>query len=129
MKHTIRIAAFFSALALLAMPVIACAEATLTETPNVDPFTWQYLATIAGSSAFTLLVVQFLKAPLDTVLKMPTRAFAYCVSLAVMLVATAFTTGITPNSALLSVVNAFLSALTAMGAYEMTFAKTEKTES
>ena len=129
MKHTFKIAALVAALTLMVLPVVACAEAVLTETQTVEPFTWQYLATIAGSSAFTLLVVQFLKAPLDTVWKIPTRAFAYGVSLAVMLVATAFTTGITPNSALLSVVNAFLSALTAMGAYEMTFAKTEKTES
>ena len=58
----------------------AYAEATDTGTaPDVsvgEPLTWTYLATIAGAAAFTLLVVQFLKAPLDKVWKIPTRVFA-----------------------------------------------------
>ena len=83
----------------------AYAEATDTGTvPGVEvgePLTWTYLATIAGAAAFTLLVVQFLKAPLDKVWKIPTRVFAYVVALGVMLVATAFTTGLTVDNALL----------------------------
>lgn len=49
--------------------------------------------------------------------------FAYIVSLAIMLVATAFTTGLTADSVLLVCANAFLAATAAYGAYEMTFAK------
>ena len=98
------------------------------EVPGVEvgePLTWTYLATIAGAAAFTLLVVQFLKAPLDKVWKIPTRVFAYVVALGVMLVATAFTTGLTVDNALLVGVNALLAALSAYGAYEVTFGKIE----
>ena len=99
------------------------------EVPGVEvgePLTWTYLATIAGAAAFTLLVVQFLKAPLDKVWKIPTRVFAYVVALGVMLVATAFTTGLTVDNALLVGVNALRAALSAYGAYEVTFGKIEK---
>ncbi|MDD3337109.1 MAG: hypothetical protein PHI98_16625, partial [Eubacteriales bacterium] len=78
-----------------------------------------------GATAATLLIVQFLKVPLDKVWKIPTRAFVYIVSLAILLVATAFTSGITLQNAPLAAVNAFLVALTAYGAYEVTFAKLE----
>ena len=110
----------------------AYAEATdMGTVPGVEvgePLTWTYLATIAGAAAFTLLVVQFLKAPLDKVWKIPTRVFAYVVALGVMLVATAFTTGLTVDNALLVGVNALLAALSAYGAYEVTFGKIEKIE-
>ena len=104
-------------------------NAAVIEIPGVEvgePLTWTYLATIAGAAAFTLLVVQFLKAPLDKVWKIPTRVFAYVVALGVMLVATAFTTGLTVDNALLVGVNALLAALSAYGAYEVTFGKIEK---
>lgn len=103
---------------MLLIPTIALAEGEVT-----DPFTWEYLVTVAGASAFTLLVVQFLKLPLDKVWKIPTRLLAYTIALIVMLVATIFTTGLTWQNALLACCNAFIAALTAMGAYEMTFAK------
>ena len=124
---------------VMLMPVAGMAEAA-TATPTADtgaavvevpdievgePLTWTYLATIAGAAAFTLLVVQFLKAPLDKVWKIPTRVFAYVVALGVMLVATAFTTGLTVDNALLVGVNALLAALSAYGAYEVTFGKIE----
>ena len=91
-----------------------------------EPFTWAYLATIAGAAAFTLLFVQLFKVPLDRIWKIPTRVFAYIVSLAVMIAATAFTTGLTVQSALLAAVNALVSALMAYGSYEVTFAKLNK---
>lgn len=105
-------------LMLLLVPTIALAEGEVTE-----PFTWEYLVTVAGASAFTLLVVQFLKLPLDKVWKIPTRLLVYVIALLVMVVATVFTTGLTWQNALLAFCNAFIAALTAMGAYEMTFAK------
>lgn len=125
---------------VMLMPVAGMAEAAtaaptadtsaaVIEVPGVEvgePLTWTYLATIAGAAAFTLLVVQFLKAPLDKVWKIPTRVFAYVVALGVMLVATAFTTGLTVDNALLVGVNALLAALSAYGAYEVTFGKIEK---
>ena len=91
-----------------------------------EPLTWAYLATIAGAAAFTLLIVQFFKAPLDKVWKIPTRVFAYVIALAIMLVATAFTAGLTAENVLLVAANAFLAAMSAYGAYEITFAKLNK---
>lgn len=100
--------------------------ADIEETNVSEPLTWTYLATIAGSAAFTLLIVQFLKVPLDKVWKIPTRVFAYFVALVIMLIATAFTTGLTTDNALLVAANAFLAATSAYGAYECTFAKHDK---
>lgn len=113
------------ALALLMPLGVASAEAAPVTT-NGDPFTWAYLASIAGTAAFALLFVQFFKVPLDRVWKIPTRVFVYIICLITMLVATAFTAGLTVQTALLSAVNAMLAALSAMGAYEITFAKINK---
>lgn len=120
-----KIAAFIAAVILVALPVVACAEATLTETSTIDPFTWQYLGTIAGASAFTLLVVQFFKVKLDKVWKIPTRVFAYFLALVTMLVATAFNGGLHMNSVMLCVANAFIAAFSAYGAYEVFVKKME----
>lgn len=96
----------------------------LTETkPPTEPFTWTYLATIAGAAAFTLVVVQLCKVPLDTVWHIPTRLLVYVICLLVMVAATHFTIGLTWENGLLAAVNAFIAALTAYGAYEVTFAK------
>ena len=116
-------------LALAVLPFVAMAEGNITQEPPAgEPFTWQYLASIAGAAAFTLLVVQFFKVPLDKVWKIPTRVLAYVIALIVMLVATAFTSGLTLKTALLAAVNALIAALTAMGGYEVTFKKMENKE-
>lgn len=97
--------------------------------PDPDPgrpYTWEYLVTIAGATAFTLLVAQFLKFPLDKVWKIPTRVFVYMIALVVMLVATAFTGGLTVSAAGLAVCNAFVVAFAAYGAYEVTFARVDR---
>ena len=107
-----------------ASPAVITAAAVEPPDPG-EPFTWKYLATIAGAAAFTLIVVEFLKVPLDKVWKIPTRVFAYFIALLGLLVGTAFTDGLTADSALLCVVNAFLAATTAYGAYELTFHKLE----
>ena len=95
--------------------------------PSQGPWTWAYLATIAGATAATLLIVQFAKVPLDKVWKIPTRLFVYVIALVILTAATAFTTGLTPDIFLLCVLNAFIVALTAFGAYELTFARSAKT--
>ena len=96
------------------------------DTASGDPFTWAYLASIAGTAAFALLFVQFFKVPLDRIWKIPTRVFVYIICLTTMLIATAFTSGLTVQTAILSAVNAMVAALSAMGAYEITFAKINK---
>jgi hypothetical protein len=113
-------------LVLAAVPVMALAEGEPAAATPTEPLTWAYLATIAGAATFTLLVVQLFKVPLDKVWKIPTRVFVYIVCLATMLLATAFTTGLTIENAALAALNAVLATFTAMGEYEITFAKLNK---
>ena len=100
-------------------------EVVASEIPT-QPVTWEQLATIAGAAMATMLIVQLLKLPLDKVWKIPTRIVVFVIAAAVMLLATYFTDGLTANTALLTVLNAVIAALTAMGGYELTFAKLEK---
>ena len=109
-------------LSLMLMCTVALAEGELP----TEPFTWEYLATIAGATVATLLIVQLLKLPLDKVWKIPTRIIAYVIALLIMIVATHFTIGLTWSNAGLAAVNAVIVALAAMGGYEMTFAKIER---
>ena len=91
-----------------------------------NPFSWEQLATIAGAAVATMLIVQLLKLPLDKVWKIPTRIIVFLIAAAVMLLATYFTQGLSWNTAILTLLNAVIAALTAMGGYELTFAKLEK---
>ena len=104
-----------------AVPAAAPAVADLP----TEPFTWETLATLAGATLATLLIVQLLKLPLDRIWKVPTRLVTYVIALLLLLLATAFTSGLTLPSALLTAVNAVIVALAAMGAYEVTFRKME----
>ena len=99
-------------------------EIVETELP-VEPVSWDQLATIAGCAMMTMLIVQLLKLPLDKVWKIPTRIIVFVISLVIMLLATYFTKGLTGATAMLTVFNAVISALTAMGGYELSFAKIE----
>lgn len=107
---------------LLLLPVVALAEGELP----TEPFTWQYLATIIGATAATLLIVQLCKFPLDKVWKIPTRFVVYAIALIIIETATYFTSGLDANSAILNILNAGIIALAAMGAYEMTFRKVDE---
>lgn len=109
-------------LTVLLLPVIALAEGELPS----EPFTWEYLATIAGATVATMLIVQLLKLPLDKVWHIPTRIVAYVIALIIMLLATHFTIGLNWSNAGLAVFNAVIVALAAMGGYEATFRKVEE---
>lgn len=126
---------FVMAVPVMAETVLSLPEVTIapvaavaaeSEPTPTTPWTWQYLATIAGATAATLLIVQFLKVPLDHVWKIPTRAFVYIVAFVILTTATGFTDGLTANSFLLCLLNAFIVALAAYGGYEITFAKLSK---
>lgn len=107
---------------LMLMPVIALAEAAVGGASDT-PYDWATLGTIAGATAATLLIVQFIKAPLDKVGHIPTRALVYIIAFLILLGAQAFTSGLTLAAVPLIFVNAFVVALAAMGSYEATFAK------
>ncbi len=91
-----------------------------------EPFTWQALGTIAGCTAFALLFVQLIKAPLDKVWKIPKRLLVYVVCLVLMVASAAFGGGLTPENAALAIVNAVIPTLAAMGAYEITFGRNKE---
>ena len=120
-------------LLLFLLPVVAMSEqlaevaveVVASEIPT-NPVTWEQLATIGGAALATMLIVQLLKLPLDKVWKIPTRIIVFVIAFAVLILATYFTDGLSWNTALLTVINAVIVALTAMGGYEMTFAKLEK---
>jgi len=90
-------------------------------------YTWQILGTTAGATAAVTLIVQYVKAPLYDLWKIPARVIVYALSALVMACSYVFGGGpFTADSALLLLVNAFVVAMAAMGSYEVTFAKLEK---
>ena len=119
----------FACATILAVPVLGAAEGLTEEvSAPTEPVTWEYLVTIAGASLMTLLIVQFIKAPLDKLWKVPTAFVAYMIALAILVAAHTMTGGMSVNTFLLCVLNAFIAATSAMGMYEKTFRKIEKTE-
>jgi hypothetical protein len=124
----------FSLMAVLLIIGLFCGAAFAEEVSTVaggealptEPFSWEYLATIAGATVATMLIVQLLKLPLDKVWKIPTRIIVYVIALIISLLATQFTVGLTLQNGLLTAVNAVIVALAAMGGYEITLAKLEK---
>ncbi|MGN0997346.1 MAG: hypothetical protein ACI4PG_10605 [Candidatus Ventricola sp.] len=114
-----------AAAVLLALPGAARAEGDMAAG---GPATWDALVTVGGSSLMTLLIVQFIKAPLDRVWKLPTALVAYLIALAILTAAHAMTAGLTLNTFLLCVLNAIFAATSAMGMYEKTFRRVERSE-
>ena len=110
---------------LLALPGAARAEESMTAG---GPASWDALVTVGGSGLMTLLIVQFIKAPLDRVWKLPTALVAYLIALANLTAAHAMTKGLTLGTFLLCVLNAIFAATSAMGMYEKTFRRIEKNE-
>lgn len=93
----------------------------------MENFTWELLATMAGATAATTLVVQFLKLPFDKVWKIPTRIVVYVIAAAIMLgVMIATAVQFTFANVALTLLNAVVVALAAMGTYEVTFKKLGK---
>lgn len=117
---------------LLLLPAVSIAEAleevaievVASELPT-NPVSWDQLATIGGAAMATMLIVQLLKLPIDKVWKIPTRIIVFIIAAIILVLATYFTKGLTWNTALLTLINAVIVALTAMGGYELTFKKLE----
>lgn len=112
-------------LVLFMAMLLTCSVALAEGELPTEPFSWEQLATIAGATVATVLIVQLLKLPLDRVWKIPTRIMVYFIALVILLLATQFTTGLTAQNGILTAVNAVIVALAAMGAYEVTIRKLE----
>lgn len=123
-------------LLLFLIPVAGMAEEAIIEVATevvaseipTQPVTWAQLATIGGAAMATMLIVQLLKLPIDKVWKIPTRIIVFVIAAIILTLATYFTQGLTWNTAILTLINAVIVALTAMGGYELTFAKIEHKE-
>lgn len=112
-------------LIILTVPVAFAAEAYPTEPPG-NYLTWEFLGTMSGATAAVLLIVQFIKAPLDKIWKIPTRVVAYIFALFILICVELFTTGSLPAERLiLTLLNAIVVTMAAMGTYEATFRKLE----
>lgn len=91
-------------------------------------FTWAMLATYAGAVLATTLITQIFKG-LSFIDKIPTKIFSYLTAIIVLLAATAFTSGLTPANAGLSVINAVVVSLASNGAFEaLQFKKSEESK-
>ena len=123
----------FIGLVFVAMLALVCAPAALAQTtdepaahdkpaPHSGFFDWGVLATYAGATAATIAVTQVFKG-VGFIDRIPTRLFAYIVALIILIAATAFTDGITPESAALCIVNALMVSLASNGAYDAVITK------
>lgn len=112
-------------LTLILMMVLGVAMAEAVGTAPEVTYGWAALATTAGATAATLLIVQFIKLPCDKVWRIPTRAIVYLIALLIMIGAQYFISGMTWKDVPLIAINAFVVALAAMGSYEITFKKLE----
>lgn len=79
-------------------------------------FTWEMLGTYAGCTAAVSIITQFIKG-VPGVVKIPTQVVSYVIALVVMLCATGFTSGLTPDGIMLTVFNAAVVSLASNGTY------------
>lgn len=89
-------------------------------------YTWEQLATVPGAIAATLLIAQYLKFPLDKVWKIPTRFLVLIIAFGLMTLARGMVQDLRWIDVPLIAINAFVVALAAMGAYEVSFKKLER---
>lgn len=80
-------------------------------------FSWSMLATYSGATLATMLITQLLKG-VSLIEKLPTRVFSYLVAFVLLLLSTAFTTGLTLDSGALCLINAVVVSLAANGAFD-----------
>lgn len=109
---------------LMLMPSLGMAEDPLFG-EDAGFFDWAGMGTMAGAVAAVLIIVQYIKAPLDKVWKIPTRVVVYVIAFMLLMAADIVAGAVSWERTVLVLLNAFLVATSAMGAYEMTFKKTE----
>lgn len=80
-------------------------------------FDWSYLATFAGCLVAVGVLTEITKG-LGFIKKIPTQLFSWGLAIIVLICAQLFTTGVTPESAVLAVLNSAVVSLAANGGYE-----------
>ena len=80
-------------------------------------FDWSYLATFAGCLLAVGIFTELFK-NIGFIKKIPTQIFSWVLALIGLVLAQVFTTGITPETAILAVVNSAVVSLAANGGYE-----------
>lgn len=79
--------------------------------------TWEQLATYGGATVATMLFVQFTK-ELPGIKALPTRLWAFVIAAVLMILATVFTSEVTPAVIPITVVNAVIVAMASCGEYD-----------
>lgn len=116
--------ALIMALFLLMLPVLGIAEEAAAAAP-ADFFSWAGIGTMAGAVAAVLIIVQYIKAPLDKVWKIPTRVVVYVIAFMLLMAADVVSGNVSWERVGLVILNSFIVSTSAMGTYEMTFKKAE----
>ena len=78
---------------------------------------WNMLGSFAGAASAVGLITQITK-NIPGIVKLPTQMWSYILALAVLLLAQAFTVGLTLSGAVISLFNAALVSLSANGGYQ-----------
>jgi hypothetical protein len=87
-----------------------------------DFMTWAGLLTVAGATAAVLLITQYIKPWLP---KLDTRALVFILSI-LLTQGASFIIGTSWQEHIIMFLNAFVVATAAMGAYEVTFKKSDE---
>ena len=88
-------------------------------------FTWGDLATYGGAVMAVLIITEFTK-DLPLIRRLPTRLWAYCIALTLLLTAVVFTSDVIyAEDVLLCFVNGVIVAMAAVGSYHAVQGRTE----
>ena len=79
--------------------------------------TWDILATYAGATMMTAIITQFLKDK-GALAKLRTPYLSYIIAVAILLISSAFTSGLTIESAILVLFNAVFVSIAANGGFD-----------
>jgi len=100
----------------------AYAEALEPVDPAAGFVSWEILGTFGGALAATVAIVQLIKKPIDTLIKIPTNYLVYIVALMLLIAAQAFVPGLggfAPSRIVLCLVNAVYVSLAAMKSFDL----------
>lgn len=122
MRKLICVVAIIFCILLMALPAFAVNEPLTDDNIAGGYMTWDFLGTMTGATAAVLLVVQFLKTPLDKIWKIPTRYIVYLLSVFILVAVEFVNKGVFSfDRIFLTLLNAIIVTMAAMGAYEVTF--------